>query len=82
MDHGHMGRNEYPAVLLCRGKSEHVVILVDRASHGAQRIVTAGQDIGDGKTLHSGRPGGLDDADIGNVMGSQRVIFYSQMRRI
>ena len=68
-----MGRNENSAVLLRRRQPKHMVVLVNRAAHGAKGVVATSEDVGHGKRRHAGSAGSLDNADIGDVMGSQGV---------
>ena len=70
------------AVFLCGGQAEHVVVLVDRAAHGAQAVVTVRQRVGNRKLLHPGRARLLDDADIGDVVGHHRIEADLQMLRV
>ena len=73
VDDGDVGGNVDAAVLFGCGQSEHVVVFVDGAAHGAQGIVAVGEDVGKGEGLESGGPGGLDDAYIGDVVGGHGV---------
>ena len=73
VDDGLVGGDELAAVLLGGGQAEDVVVLVDGASHGAQGVVAVGEHIGQGKLLHAGGPGGLDDAHVGDVVGRHGV---------
>ena len=68
-----MGGDELAAVALGRRQAEHVVILVDGASHGAQGVVAVGEHIGQRELLHPRGPGGLDDAHVGDVVGRHGV---------
>ena len=52
-----------------------MVILIDRSSDCAQRIMTIGQHIGDRESLKPGRPCRLDDPHKGNIMGRQLIKF-------
>ncbi len=61
------------AVLLGCGETIHVVILIDGAAYGAQRVMTVGQHVGHGKTGQSGSSGRLDDAYKGNIVRGQLV---------
>ena len=47
MDHGLMRRNIDAAVFLGAAQSEHMVIFIDGAAHGAQRVVAVGEHIGE-----------------------------------
>ena len=82
MDDGHIGGYINAAVFMGCRKSEFVVILIDGAADGAQGVVAVGQDIGHGKFLHAGGPGGLDNAHISDIMAGQRIITHPQMVHI
>ena len=73
MNHGLMGRHIDPAVLLCTAESKHMVVFVDGASHGAERIVAVGQYIGHGKSLQPRSPGRLYDPHKGNIMTGELI---------
>ena len=82
MDHGHMRRNIDPAVFLCRGEAEHVVVLVDGAAHGAEGVVAVGQHIGNREFLHPGSLCRLDNPHKSDVVGSHRVKAQPQMLHV
>ena len=73
MDNSLVGGNIDAAVLLGSRQTEGVVILVDGAADGAQRVVAVGHGIGDGELLQAGGLCGLDDTHKGNIMGDQSV---------
>ena len=73
VDDGHIRRDIDAAVLVRGGEGKLVVVLVDGAAHGAEAVVTVGQSVGDRECLHTGGPGLLDDAHIGDVVGDQRI---------
>ena len=68
-----MGGHIVAAVLLRRRKPEDMVVLVDGAAHRAQRIVAVGERVGDGEGLEPARLGGLDDADVSDVVRGERI---------
>ena len=45
-----------------------MVVFIDGAAHSTQAVVTVGQSIRDGKFLHAGGAGLLNDAYISNVV--------------
>ena len=61
------------AVLLCRGQTEDVVVLVDGASHRAQTVVAVGQHVRDGETLQPASSRGLYYAHISDVVGCHGI---------
>ena len=70
------GLTEFPlpyALTNCHNSLCAVVVLIDGAAHCAQGIVAVGEHVGDGEFGKSARARGLDDADIGNVVRSERV---------
>ena len=73
VDNGLVGGHVYAAVLLGCRQTEHVVILVDRAAHGTQRVVAVGHCIGQGELLETTGAGGLDNAHVGDVVRHHRV---------
>ena len=50
-----------------------MVILVDGAAYGTQRVMAVGQHIGHGELLQSGCSRGLDNAYKGNIMAGKLV---------
>ena len=78
VDDGDVRRDIDPAVSPRGGETEHVVVLVDRAADGAERVVAVGEHIGHGKALHAGGLRRLDDADEGDIMGSHGVELQAQ----
>ena len=71
--------NVNSAVLLCRRKTENVVVLVDCAAHRAQTVVAVGHCVGQRKLGKPACTRRLYDADIGYVVRHQRVEFYAQL---
>ena len=67
------------AVLFRSTEAEHVVILVDRAAHRAQRVVAVGQHIGKGEFFHARSTRCLDDTDKGDVVGRHGIKADPQM---
>jgi len=61
------------AVFFRTGQTKHVVILVDGAAYGTQRVMTVSQYIGHGELLQSGCSRGLDNTYKGNVMAGKLV---------
>ena len=82
MDVCHVGGHIDAAVLVGSGQGELVVVLVDGAAYGAEGIVAVGQHIGQGELGHAGGPGGLDNAHIGDVVGSHGVKLQLQVVHI
>ena len=82
MDHRNMRGNEDAAVLLRGRKAEDVVVLVDGAAHGAQRVVAVGEHVGQGEFRHARCARGLDDADERDVVAGHRVEADLQRTRI
>ena len=73
MDDGDVGRYEDAAVFLGCRQAEDVVVFIDGAADGAERIMTVCQHVGKGEFFHSRCLSRLDDADKSNVMGSHGV---------
>ena len=73
VDDGDVRRNEDAAVLLGRGKAKDVVVLVDGATHGAQRVMAVGEHVGQRELLHARGARRLDDADKGDVVARHGV---------
>ena len=73
VDDRNMGRNEDAAVLLSSGKAKDVVVLVDGAAHGAQRVMAVGEHVGQRELLHARGTRRLDDADKGDVVARHGV---------
>ncbi len=69
----HIGGDIDAAILVGGGESKLMVVLVDGAAHGAEGIVTVGQNVGQRERFHAGGPGGLDNANVGDVMGGHGV---------
>ena len=73
VDDGDVRRDEDAAVLLSSGKAKDVVILVDGAAHGAQRVMAVGKHVGQRELLHARGTRRLDDADKGDVMARHGI---------
>ena len=73
MNHGLMRGYIDTTVLFRTGQTKHVVILVDGAAYGTQRVMAVGQYIGHGELLQSGCSCGLNDAYKGNIMAGQLI---------
>ena len=65
--------HEDAAVLFSRRETEDMVILVDGAAHGAQRVMTVGEHVGQRELLHARGARRLDDADKGDVMARHGI---------
>ena len=79
VDVGHVGGDVDAAVLVGSGEGELVVVLVDGAADSAEAVVAVGQDIGQGELLHAGSTGGLDDADISDVVAGHGVELQAKL---
>ena len=77
-----MRRNIDAAVFLCAGQSEHVVILIDRAAHCTETVVTVCQNVRNRKFLESRSTRCLDDPDECNIVGRQLVKLDLQILHI
>ena len=73
VDDGDMRRDENAAVLLGSRETEDVVVLVDSAAHGAQRVVAVGEHVGQWELLHARGARRLDDADKGDVVARHGI---------
>ena len=73
MDDRDMGRNEDAAVLFGSREAKDVVVLVDGAAHGAQRVMAVGEHVGQRELLHARSARRLDNADEGNVVARHGV---------
>ena len=73
VDDRDMGRNEDAAVLFGSRETEDVVVLVDSAAHGAQRVVAVSEYVGQRELLHARGARRLDDADKGDVVARHGV---------
>ena len=73
VDHRHVGRHVDAAVLLGRREAEHVVVLVDGASHSAERVVAVGQGVRQGELLQARGAGCLDDAYVSDVVAHHGI---------
>ena len=77
-----MGRHIHPAVFFRTGKAEHVIVLIDGASHRTERIMAVRQHIRHRKLLQPGCPSRLNDAYKCNIMGSQFIKLNFQLFHI
>ena len=68
-----MRRDKDAAILLGRGEAKDVVVLVDGAAHGAQRVMAVGEHVGQRELLHTRGTCRLDDADKGDVVARHGV---------
>ena len=73
VDDGDVRRDEDAAVLLGRGEAKDVVVLVDGAAHGAQRVMAVGEHVRQRELLHARGARRLDDADKGDVVARHGV---------
>ncbi len=74
-----VGRYVDTAVLLCCGKTENVVVLVDGTANGAQTVVAVGHGIGQRELGKPAGACGLDNTNVGNVMGNHSVELDFQL---
>ena len=68
-----MRRDVYSAVLLRRGETEKVVVLVYRSADGAEAVVAVCKDIGYREALKPACPCRLDYPDVGYVVRCQSI---------
>ena len=73
VDDGDVRRDEDAAVLLGSRKAKDVVVLVDGAAHGAQRVMAVGEHVGQRELLHARGARRLDDADEGDVVARHSI---------
>ena len=73
MDDRDMGRNEDAAVLFGSREAKDVVVLVDGATHGTQRVMAVGKHVGQRELLHARGTRRLDDADKGDVVARHGI---------
>ena len=73
VDDGDVRRDEDAAVLLGCGKAKDVVVLVDGAAHGAQRVMAVGEHVGQRELLHARGARRLDDANEGDVVARHGI---------
>ena len=73
VDDGDVRRNEDAAVLLGCGKAKDVVVLIDGAAHGAQRVMAVGEHVRQRELLHARSARRLDDADKGDVVARHGI---------
>ena len=70
---GDMRRDENAAVLLGSREAKDVVVLVDGAAHGTQRVMAVGKHVRQRELLHARGTRRLDDADKGDVVARHGV---------
>ena len=73
MDNSLVCRNIDSAVFFCCGKAENMVILIDCSTDSAKAVVAVGQCIRNGELPESACSCGLNDSDIGDVVGDERI---------
>ena len=73
VDNGDVRRDKDAAILLGRGEAKDVVVFVDGAAHGAQRVMAVGEHVGQRELLHTRGTCRLDDADKGDVVARHGV---------
>ena len=73
VDDGDMRRDENAAVLLGGREAKDVVVLVDGAAHGTQRVMAVGEHVGQRELLHARGARRLDDADKGDVVARHGI---------
>ena len=73
VDDGDVRRDENAAVLLGSREAKDVVVLVDGAAHGAQRVMAVGEHVRQRELLHARGARRLDDADKGDVMARHGI---------
>ena len=73
VDDGDVRRDENAAVLLGSRKAKDVVVLVDGATHGAQRVMAVGEHVRQRELLHARGARRLDDADKGDVVARHGI---------
>ena len=79
MNDSYMRRNKDPAVFFSSRQAKHVVIFIDRSADCIQGIMAAGENIGHREFIHAGGSCCLNNADISDIMGCQRVKFYAKL---
>ena len=82
MQHSPEARHEDPSVLLCVGKSEHMVVLRDRSADCTQRIMAIGQYIRHGEFLQTRSLSCLQNVDIIIIRRDHSIEFQFQYHRI
>ena len=68
-----MRGHENAAILPGGCQTENMVVLIDGAAHGAEAVMAVGEHIGQRKFPEARSAGGLNDAHIGDVVGSQGI---------
>ncbi len=79
VDNGLVGGDEDAAILLGSGKTEDMVVLIDGAANGAERVVAVGHCVGEREFGESTGAGGLDDTDVGDIVRNQGVEFNAHL---
>ena len=67
------------SVAVSRGKSEHVVVLVDRSADGAEAVVAVRENVGHGEGFKPARARREKDSYIGYIVGSERVELQTEV---
>ena len=62
-----------PPYFLAAGEAKDVIVLVDSAAHGAQRVMAVGEHVGQRELLHARGTRRLDDADEGDIVARHGV---------
>ena len=73
VDDRDVGRDEDTAVLLGSREAKDMVVLVDGAAHGTQRVVAVGKHVGQRELLHARSARRLDNADEGDIVARHGV---------
>ena len=68
MDDRDVRRDKDAAVLFGSREAKDVVVLVDGATHGTQRVMAVGKHVGQRETFHTGRFSGLYNTNKGNIV--------------
>ena len=82
MNDRHVRGNENAPVFSGCGKSENMIIFVDRTSDSTKRIMTAGQYVRDREFRHAGSACCLNNSDVGNVMTGHGIKALLQILHI
>ena len=82
MDNSLMRRYIHTTVLLRTGKTEHVVILIDRTTNRTERIMAVRQNIRHRKLRKTRSTRRLDNTDESNIMGRQLIELDLQLVHI
>ena len=73
MDDALIGGHIDAAVFFSGGEAKGVIVLVDRAADGAKAVMAVGHGVGNGEFDEARSARGLDDADVGDIVRSERV---------